>query len=155
MQLCLALDDQFELQASLGNQVQLLRSMRRLDEAIVLADRQVNVCRSLADESAVARALATKATMLADRGDVHQAIELTESFADSARIEGDRRGLAEALLNLSVMHTQLGPPIARRSRSQKPRRSPASSASPICWPESSRHTRPRSGSSACGPRRSR
>ena len=87
-QLCAALDDQFELQASLGNRAQLLRTMRRLDEAIELADRQLDMCRSLADEPAVARALATKATMLADRGDVHEAIELTEGFAESARRRG-------------------------------------------------------------------
>ena len=106
--LCTQLDDEFRLQSSLGNRAQLLRSAGRYDEALELLVAQEHLCRNLADPAAISRSLAGQAAVLADRGDVAEAIALTEQFASTSRTEGDRRGLVEALLNLAVMHGQLG-----------------------------------------------
>jgi tetratricopeptide (TPR) repeat protein len=100
--ICRQLGNLDSLQASLGNQANILYDRSQLDEAMALYKEAERICRQLGNPSGLATWLANQAIVQAQRSQFREAIALAEQALETAQSHG-----------LAALAKQIQPILAR------------------------------------------
>ena len=100
--------DPEKLQASLGNQTNILRVRGDFDGAMALYKEQERICRELGNLDGLQASLGNQALILYTRGDLDGAMELHKEKERICRELGNVEGLAYSLVNQALNSLQRG-----------------------------------------------
>jgi len=87
-EICRQIDNLDGLQASLGNQANIMDTLGDLDGAMALYEEQARICRQMGGVKGVATSLANQAVALVNRGRALEALPLAEEAHDLASSHG-------------------------------------------------------------------
>jgi len=96
-------EDQYTLQASLGNQALILKARGDLDGAMALLKEQERICRELGNVDSLQRSLGNQALILKARGDLDGAMALHKEEERICRELGNVDGLQASLGNQALI----------------------------------------------------